>query len=93
MISVIQVRVTPHVRKTVAQRLLVLWPNAYCIDTGRLGPDGLRGHNAIVYREMVDMEAGDSEQCMSLWFHETDIEIGHDEDLRPFIERLRETFA
>lgn len=93
MISVVQVLVTPHVRKTIAQRLLVLWPQAYTFDNAPLGPDALAGHHTVVYRDKEGHDTGDWQHCVSLRFHTNDFEIAHDEELTPFVERLRKAFT
>lgn len=78
------IRPTPHVRKALAQRLCVYWPNAVVEDdiVQPLGPDSLlRAEHVFVYEDRRAFAAsvkGEAAARVELLFHKNTFEVdGH----------------
>lgn len=100
----LSVRPSPHVRKTLAQKLCVLWPNGmveYDI-LQPLGPDSLlRAEDVFVYEDRRSFDSWSKLGCteqnedamVHLTFAKDGIAITYGAGLEPFVESLRRALA
>ncbi len=100
----LSVRPSPHVRKTIAQKLCVLWPNGMLESDilQPLGPDSLlRAEDVFVYEDRRSFDSWSKLGCteqnadamVHLTFEKDGIAITHGPGLSRFVFALTELFA